>query len=329
MVAALMTCLLAGCGDDTDDDPTPEGSAWPVSSDPVDPGGLVWATGSTVHLADGTTIDTGDSLGPYVVAGDGVFFTTDVEASGTPRESGPNPSRLFLAEPDGTVTDTGFDVATLAASPDGRYLGVLDLTSGERDDFGTRQAEVVVVDLTSGEEVVRSTEGMGDPESDDLAALYPEIVLGVARLTEDTAYVEGVGEAWAYDLVTGEGEPLPDEEQDWERLPGDPVSPDGQWRFSGEGLGAELVPDDGRPVVPDPGTARWFLVYWADDTTAVGYAVSGPDAPRVRPGDRLDLMSCVVPTGACDVVEDTAGETIRFPAGAVDATAITLQDGSA
>ena len=42
--------------------------------DPVDVTGLAWATGSTVQLADGSTIDTGDPVQAFVVGGDGVFF---------------------------------------------------------------------------------------------------------------------------------------------------------------------------------------------------------------------------------------------------------------
>ena len=63
-----------------------------------------------------------------------------------------------------------------------------------------------------------------------------------------------------------------------------------------------------------------------DPEIAYRTVVSG-DRPRVRPGDSLALMSCVVPSGACEVLADTAGESLRFPVGTVDSTTVTLQDG--
>ncbi len=326
LAAAAALGLLAGCGPD---DVGGDGPEWPASSDPVDTTGLIWATGSTVHLSDGTTIDTGRTLGPYVVAGDGVFFTTDAEATGTPAESGPTPSPLYFADRAGAVTDTGVDAYTLSASPDGRYLGLLDLTSGEQDEFGTRQAETVVVDLRTGEEVVRSTAGMGDPDADDLASLYSEAVLGVSRVTDDSAYVEAVGATYAFDLATGEGEPAPDD-LDLSYPPfDDRTSPDGAWRIlDDESWQDQLVSADGERATPDSGTARRDLVWWVDDLTVAGFAISGPGTgSQLAADDRGTLMTCVVPSGACEVVEETAGTTVRFPTGTTDYATVTLPGG--
>ncbi|MGF9757630.1 hypothetical protein AAII07_20770 [Microvirga sp. 0TCS3.31] len=89
LAAALLGVLAlsaAGCGDDE-----PDGSSdadWPRTTTPVDADGLVWAAGSTVHLPDGSTLDTEDPAGSYVVAGDGVWFT-----SATPGDlEGPAPA---------------------------------------------------------------------------------------------------------------------------------------------------------------------------------------------------------------------------------------------
>jgi hypothetical protein len=330
LAAVALVGAMAGCDDGgtgPDEDPGP---AWRASSAPVDPTGLVWAAGSTVHLADGTAIDTGRPLGPYVVAGDGVYFTSDTGKDGRPIDGGQRPSRLYLAEPDGTVSDTGADAFTLGASPDGRYLGFLDLTTGDQDRFGTPQAQAVVVDLQTGEEVVRSSAGMGDPEDDDLAALYPEIMLGIARVTDDTAYVDAVGDTYAYDLATGESELLPQGTEPPGSARDDPQSPDGAWRIVAGKAGRDLlVSADGARVTPRAGTPRWDLEWWADERTVVGYAVSGPGGPDIDEDDSLALMACVVPTGDCEVFAETTGATVRFPVGSpTEHLRLVLQDGA-
>ncbi|KRE99587.1 hypothetical protein ASG88_13265 [Nocardioides sp. Soil777] len=64
--------LVGACGADRPD--LDEDAGWRTSRAPVGTGGLVWAAGSTVHLADGTSIDVGGPVRAFVVAGDGVFF---------------------------------------------------------------------------------------------------------------------------------------------------------------------------------------------------------------------------------------------------------------
>ncbi|WP_158296570.1 hypothetical protein, partial [Nocardioides albidus] len=67
LIAALVASpvlLLGGCGDDRAWQPGPEG---------VETAGVVWASGSTVHLGGGRTIDVGRAFEEYVVARDGVY----------------------------------------------------------------------------------------------------------------------------------------------------------------------------------------------------------------------------------------------------------------
>ena len=178
LAAALL--LTAGCSDSSGKESAPpdDAAAWSTSTDPVEAGGLIWATDGVVHLADDTLVDVGGPITTYVVAGDGVYFTpAETHDDGTehgPLTSGP----LHFADRDGTVTDTGITVyvESLDSSPDGRYLGLVDATSGPEDRFSDQpQATAVVIDLTSGDRVVDTTEGMGDPDEDDLAHDYSEM----------------------------------------------------------------------------------------------------------------------------------------------------------
>lgn len=187
-MAALLATLLAAC-DDTD------AAAWRTSRDPVSTDGLAWVAGSTAHLPDGTMIDLGERARAFAVAGDGVFFVPTDSAD-----------VLFVA-PGAPVVDTGLAVAAfeIAASPDGRYLATLDTTSGDEDRFGTPQATVLAFDLETGEQIVDSTLGMGDPETDDFAAGYSESEIGIRAITETHLYVQGDA-ASRFDLATGDGE---------------------------------------------------------------------------------------------------------------------------
>ena len=56
------------------------------------------------------------------------------------------------------------------------------------------QATAVIVDLSTGERMVDTTDGMGDPDEDDLAHDYPEVYLSDRFLDNDSAFVEGLGD---------------------------------------------------------------------------------------------------------------------------------------
>ena len=150
--AAVVGLLLAGVATGCDDgspggsapEPSPSAASWSASADPLDTGGLVWASGPTVHLGDGTTVELGAVPDSYVVAGDGVYFTTDDVVGGDAAAIGARP--LYAADRDGGSREVAAGVATPRASPDGRYLVFLDvLSSPTQDRFGTTQVETCLL----------------------------------------------------------------------------------------------------------------------------------------------------------------------------------------
>ncbi len=318
VTAALL--LTAGCSDSSggtapEGGADPDEAAWATSTDPVETGGLVWASGSVVHLSDGSTIDVGGPLTTYVVAGDGVYFTpAESDEDGT-EHGNTSTGPLRFAGRDGEVVDTGLTVyvESIDGSPDGRYLGLVDATSGEEDDFGTPVATAVVIDLTSGERVVDTTDGMGDPDADDLSHDYAEIYLRTRFLDDASVFVEGLGEDRVHSLPGGESEVVDPIDV---RLPSqlDRTSPDGSWAIDDRGGVDVLLSADGERVRPRTGTPRWDLGWWFDDETVVGVALSGPGRGRsIGPEDTATLITCRVPDGACDDVEGTTGQLVRFP----------------
>jgi hypothetical protein len=311
LVAAGLTAglvlTLAACGDD----PAADGAdGWSRSTDPVDTTGLVYEVDGVVHLGDGTTIDLGADPEVWVLAGDGVYFVVESDAT-----SGP----IRLATPDG-VEDTGGVAAarSLRVSPDGRHLAFLDMTTGEEDGYGTPVATAVVVNLVDGEEVVRSADGMGDPDGgDDLRDLYEDASLGILAVTDDTAYVDTTDDGiLAYDLATGDAERVADDAnelstEDWYAAlvsPGPITNDAGTWTIQNryDGGAPRLAPTSGHAVparAPDGAVLSfWSLVRWLDDSTALGVA----DADRSEQSGSV-LMTCTVPSGQCTFVPGTEG----------------------
>jgi len=197
----LLTAVLSGCGDEAEEGGTgPDG--WAIPSAPVPEDvvlGEVSVDGTEVELADGTVVDLGDPPETFVVAGDGVYAVPQLPEAG----DGVDDDRfaeLVLATPDG-VEGTGAHPVpeSLRTSPDGRYLGFIDL--GEEPYAAP--AEAVVVDLEEGVEVVRNADSMGE-EDEDLEASYAETDPTVFAVTEDRAYVDQTGIVYSYALPSGE-----------------------------------------------------------------------------------------------------------------------------
>ena len=224
LLATLAVVCLGACGvdePDLDDD-----AGWRTASAPVDPGGLVWAAGSTIHLSDGTLIDVGGPVRAFVVAGDGVFFVPAESADevGSAQFTG---AGLMFSAPGGTPTDTGLTVAGdgLAASPDGTSLAVLDadLDTGEADHMR-------LFDLVSGEQVT-SDDGMDTSDIEDPVHHLLEMEVRDPRGISDVEVAARVVNGdYAYDLATGAGRALGDERH--RGRPDDPLaSPDGRARI--------------------------------------------------------------------------------------------------
>ena len=307
-VPAALACLLllGGCTDDRDT----ETATWATSDEPVDGDGLVWASGSEVHLPDGSTLDLGDLAGAYVVGGAGVWF-----ASTEPGQlEGNELPELKVATADG-VEGTGAHpgIGTLTTTSDGRWLAFID-----RLDRGSGPAEAVVVDLTTGEEVVRSDEGVVPADTDggeDWTDLYEDAPVSMLGVVDGTAYVSGLSDIIAHDLDTGDvrtidlaGDELAD--ADWFRKlhPEAPLAnEDGSWSILPQGFSApvtELESADGEKVTTSATDAdEWFLGGWLDPTTAIGITPTSVDgrADWSSPA----LITCTVPDGRCAVVAGT------------------------
>ncbi|WP_210649468.1 hypothetical protein [Nocardioides sp. SYSU D00065] len=331
LAAALLGVLaLTSAACDSGDEPARTDAGWPSTTTPVATDGLIWADDSTVHLPDGSTIDTEDPAGAYVVAGPGVWFT-----STEPGELDSNElPELRLATADG-VEGTGAhpDIGSLMSSDDGRWLAFID-----RLEDGAGAAEAVVVDLSTGEEVVRSSEGLVPSDDDDVdwADLYEDAPVGILGVVDGTAYVGGLDQLVTFDLATGESTL---DELDWPAIRGadwwtsvhrtPPLWNDERtWRIPAQAFGAapvlqsadgERVPTSvpeatgplGSPDVTGPPLEEWSLGGWTDATTVIGTTPSmdGSSPDWTHPA----LISCTVPSGECTLIEGTE-EGVNLPA---------------
>lgn len=319
--ALSLVLLVAGCGDDP-----AQGGDWPASTDPVDGTGIVYYADGAVHLDHGSSIELGAEPAGFVVAGDGVYFVAQEEGpqdggaqDGGAQDDKDSAPELLLATKDG-VESTGAeaDPGSLTASPDGRYLAFIDATTGAKDTYGTSVATAVVVDLVEGEELVRSTAGMGDPDGDDdLADLYedasgPEIL----AVTEDEVYVATPDDYWVYDLEDGEGEVLPEPAvvtgAPWAEDEDDGLNPSGTWRIRDPLDGPPQFEPvaGGRPVVTTSDYGTWGVGSWLDDESVLTSGVGDPDAFDPRADDTRVLLICRLPSGRCDPVPGTEGGVI-------------------
>lgn len=302
----VLLVAVTGCNDDATPGRDP---AWPSTADPIATDGLVWGTGSEVHLPDGTVIELDQPVGSYVVAGSGVWYLSADQDSEVDFE---------LATADGEVVETDANpyAPSLRTSADGRWLAFLDRPEG---DDGPREA--VVVDLTTGEEVVRSDEGLVPDDTGDVdwTDLYEELPVDVHGITGDTAYVRGLDDTIAYDLSTGEASVAEDTDGLRDLRPEPPHwNPAHTWSIPEQPFGAvpQLRPDRGQPVTTrfaadpsappalpgSPDLDSWTLTGWLDDTTAVGLTSTLDDSDP-----RPVLITCTVPDGECEVVPGNEG----------------------
>lgn len=320
----LAALTLAACGsDDTALD-------WPRTDDPIGAtGGLVWADASTgeVHLAGGTTLDAGRPISSFVVAGQGAYAIDKTDRS------------LLEVTPDG-ARDTGAQIdGGLKASADGRYLAFIDPQSGPAVQ-GAHVLEAVVVDLETGREVARSTQGMGGKDTDDLVDLYEDASHGVLAVSDATAWFSvPEGGVLAVDLASGRTSRSPvgdisDAKNPWvgprfAPEPADgPANPARTWGIDHvntaiPGLSDDPVVDFPRDRIVSPGgdpvtlridAVSWRFQAWIDDTTVVGYANEGLDNPdRVETTMDRSLVTCTVPAGTCALVPESTRAILPVP----------------
>lgn len=317
LVAVLLVAASAvGCrtaGDVAGRDGDAGGVSWPAtgagSASTAGAEGLAWEAEGRVHLADGSVLDVGEPIGPWVVAGDGIVTMGVGEGAAGGAGYVHDTGEATYVDADGTVTGLGVDVVALAASQDGRYLGLVDASSGPMVMPDTRLLEVVVVDLEDGSEVVRTARGMGE-RGDDLAAIYPELDLDLAFApAEDPAappvlYADGFDEALRIDLTDGDVALVDRDAAPWGS--GSSLdSPDGAWQVVLDEVGPPTLRSaDGTVVVPRAPGPTWTLDRWDRPDRVVG-AVALPSGEA--------LMSCVVPSGECTAYAESTGLDVSLP----------------
>ena len=303
--AALIVAALAwgtvACEDETADPEVvlaPEGGG----DRPVvfEPGQVTYAQRSAIHVGT-QTFDVSprlvDSLDwtPY-----GLFLklTTDLD-------NGPFEVAFYDGEAMTPVEDVYGDIVT---SPDGELAAWIDRSGPERP--AGRVARAVVVDVSSGEVVFSSAEGMGGEKGDDLADLYEELPPRVVELTDDQLVwvdSDASGSVVVSDLADGTSKVSNKRKLLYPSTAGYRFSsPDGEHRIDATRTGRlEVSPDQ-----PDF-RHRWQThAGWLGDDVllALGQDRAGffPDASRP---DRLpgEVLACDLSAVTCEVVERVVG----------------------
>lgn len=308
-VASLLLALaaaLAGCAPAGE-----EGAAGdltvPVGAPTYDVAAPAWAVGRSLHVGD-VELDVRPAPEAFVVTTAGVYYL----ARGT----------LWFTDGADPVAVAEVDTDRLALSTDGRHLGLLDRVHGPTDAAGVAAAVAVVLDVTTGKEVLRTRPAR---PTVDVAALYAAQPPTFVGFDEDAAYVadplvEGVTRL---PLDGGPGGPAPDDlrvdrslgsEVDVVRttaghlrLARDGERPDARALLSPAGdlihpLGAATPPRaydaaSGVPVRFDPGE-RWFqLGGWIDQDTY--YGAASADGSSAGPSGRTVVVACDVRAPRC------------------------------
>ncbi len=317
-----VSLALTGCqspSDDTDPDLT----GLPSGRGPLATGAVLWAVGDTIHLGD-RTILAGRRVRAMVAANGRIYLLQG--ASDVVRVTDGGPPRPTTLRAD-----------ALSASENGRYLGLLDKSEGA-------PWSSVIVDLESGEAVVRDAAGMGDA-ADDLADLYEDAEPSVLGFEGDELFVRTASGnvVMSWNAATGERTEHGDQLFFARRDPGggralpalvrrgrlvvpeDPyastqwghISPDGSvavMPVSGRSQVFEV--DSGRRLPADLKGRKFILGGWTGDGTAYGLAFDGsPFGPH-----RVRLVECrlSVERRACRVlrtVQPPAHELVLFPTG--------------
>lgn len=312
--------VMASCRPETPDSRSEPDAGWRTSVDPIDPTGLVWASGAVVHLRDGSTIDVGRPVRVFVVAGDGVFFV----AAESPEDVGSmtfTDEELFFASSEGAVSSTGLSVSGrgLAASPDGQHLAVLDA------DLDLGEATMRLFDLISGE-ATTSEDGMTTDGIDDPVDHLLEMEVEIQGITAEEVSARVIEGDYVYDLGTGQGRPVGVDEPRPGVVADALESPDKKWRIrQNEALRDSLASAMGDEIVPNVGTGRWTLSRWVDPATALGVAIDGPGrGQQISSDNTLTLMTCGVPSGECELLGETAGSILLFPLGTEPTALVNL-----
>ncbi|MFC6319042.1 hypothetical protein ACFP3Q_02750 [Nocardioides sp. GCM10027113] len=245
------------------------------------------------------------------------------------------------------VADLGHE-QWLQTDADGRYLAFIDRHNGPMNLSRERIAQVVVVDTTTGEEIVRDGTGNGDRwEREDLPTLYAELPPTVLGFDDGHVYASTASDAYyRWDLGTGQRELVPEPSFPDVPPPATPNRPGGMVQAfdvrkgrvvlvphpeAGSHSGGRLSPDgrhllytvvDGPPLVVEldsrgralPGTRPTEFSGAVTGRFLIGGWLDDDRFLGVRWADpngrdgRVRVVSCRVDTGSCQA------ESAWFPA---------------
>ncbi|GAW51907.1 hypothetical protein PD653_4715 [Nocardioides sp. PD653] len=294
----------------------------PAGTGPLATDAVVWAVGDTVHVGE-RTIRAGGAVRAMVAANGRIYFVR-------------GRSDVVRVTDGDRVRATDLRADELRASEDGRYLGFLDTSE--------MPWSTVVVDLESGEVVVRDDAGMGDAD-DDLADLYEDAEPRVLGFDGDELFVRTASgiDVMSWDPRTGErtdhgdqfffagrdpggGRSLPALVRHGRLVvPRDPylstqwghVSPDGSVTLQLVANRTEVFAvDSGRRLPTDLHGRKFVLGGWTDDATAYGVAFDGtPFGPH-----RVTLVTCRLTVEqqrcrALRTIRPPAHQLVLFPSG--------------
>ena len=263
-----------------------------------EPGEIVYAQLSTIHVGE-ETFDVSPQLvvrvdwTPY-----GLFLrlTTDLD-------NGPFETVFYDGTTMTPIADVYGDVVT---SPDGELAAWIDRSGPERP--AGQVARAVVVDVSTGEVVFTSAEGMGGEKGDDLPVLYGELQPRVIELTDDELLwvnAQGGNRSKSSDLATGKTTSAGRQLRDPSTSGYDFRSPDGRHRIEAT-TGKVRV----RPRQPDYGHRWQTHGGWLGDDVMLVLAQDKygfyPDAkpPDKRPGF---ILACDLSAATCEQLQRVVG----------------------
>jgi hypothetical protein len=296
-VAIGVLTAVAGCGDDTPSSVIPplNGHERPVI---YEPGELVWAKRSTVHVGESTF-----TVAPQIVDElDWTPYGVFVDVSSDP-SNGPFTNAFYDGKALNQIDDVYGEIVT---SPDGELAAWIDRYGPERPAGPV--AQVVVIEVRTGDVVFSSAEGMGGEKGDDIADRYEELTPAVVDLTaEEVVWInsEGVDRVVTTNLETGKSTTS----EDWPHPATsgyDFTSPDGKYRVDASNTGRLKV----RPKQPDFGHKWVTQGGWLGPHQMLVLGqdrfkwVFDPDVPDTIPGF---ILSCDLDAGTCRQLKKVVG----------------------
>lgn len=328
-VVALAVTSLVACGDEGS--PTDDGGRQVLQTGPprYDEQRVTWAHQRTLHYGDHEVAL--DDPAVRLAASDVGFF---VQQARDRDVDGYLSDYRWVFVDDDHAEELPGDVSHVVTSADGRLAGWIDADGPLRP--AGRVAEVVVVDLASGEVVFTDHSGMGGGLGDDLGDRYEELAPTFLGFDADAEHAywtdaEGSGTRRRVDLATGEVTDASGHDTDEEfplptglvveafrgstanesragralRLAHGMVAPDGDYAVElSDPSRTELFRvSSGRPVAVDFGEdgAQYFLGWLPGDRFYVASTTRRVSAYSPRGPDTIaaTLRVCSLPEGRC------------------------------